>query len=83
MGKRQPKPEPFSIEELEEIAQSPALQGFEKVLQYRPILVEPPRETVEDGSTPTVEEKTASTVVDTPPSTAGIASPSTGMPDKS
>ena len=40
MARRQPKPEPFSIAELEEIAQSPALQGFEKVLQYRPVLVE-------------------------------------------
>ena len=48
MGKRQPKPEPFSIAELEEIAQSPALQGFEKVLQYRPVLVPTVDPTVED-----------------------------------
>src|SRR6476661_5106775 len=62
MGRRQPKPEPFSIEELEEIAQSPALQGFEQVLQYRPTLVLPPAGTVEDKSSSTVEDSPTATV---------------------
>jgi DNA-binding MarR family transcriptional regulator len=62
MGRRQPKPEPFSFEELEEIAQSPALQGFEQALQYRPILITPTAETVEDSTPSTVEDMSASTV---------------------
>jgi hypothetical protein len=69
MGKRQPKPEPFSVAELEEIAQSPALQGFEKVLQYRPVLVSPSEYTVEADPTSTVEDRLPSTVEETPAST--------------
>ena len=64
MARRQPKPEPFSLAELEEIAQSPALQGFEKVLQYRPVLVEPPSSTVVDGPSSTVVDYSPSTVDD-------------------
>ena len=62
MAKRQPKPEPFTIAELEEIAQSPALQGFEKVLQYRPVLVQSLTSTVEESETSTVEDRLPSTV---------------------
>lgn len=64
MAKRQLKPEPFSIEELEEIAKSPVLQGFEKALQYRPILV-----TVEDSQSSTVVDELSSTVDVNPSST--------------
>jgi hypothetical protein len=69
MGKRQRKPEPFSVAELEEIAQSPALQGFEKVLQYRPVLMAPPATTVVDDPQSTVDDAPATTVVDSRPST--------------
>ena len=77
MGKRQPKPEPFSVAELEEIAQSPALQGFETVLHYRPVLIHPPPSTVEPRKTSTVEVETATTVEDDLSSTVVAEPPST------
>jgi hypothetical protein len=70
MARRQPKPEPFSIEELEEISRSPALQGFDKVLRL-PVLVPDPQDPGAFGLThlPTMEAGIASTVEDALPST--------------
>jgi hypothetical protein len=85
MARRPPKPEPFSVAELEEIAQSPALQGFDKVLEYRPVLVPAlgpavasvPPSTDAVSTVSTVEAGLPSTVAASPTSTvdADLSSP--------
>lgn len=81
MAKRQPAPKPFSVEELEELAASPALQGFDTSLRAIEALaphpwlvdertvVDEPATTVVDGETTTVVDGPTTTVIGGPATT--------------